>query len=237
MSQSLRGRPVIERSTGRFWVSAIADLIILGESKKSVLGTQYLLLSVQWASQVAVVIKNLPASIKDTSLIPGSERSPGGGNGSPLKYSCLESPMDRGVWWAAEHGVAKSQTRLKWLHTHTCPLPKSYAVSSAREAWWSTGVYGREETLLPPFPTVCWYLDKSAVSLPCPSRPESCALYIACVWFHLLGSYIGLESASALHAHFLMSLGTPKCSRGKLFELLRNWHHFCFSHQSFHSSI
>ena len=45
-------------------------------------------------------------------LILGSGRSPGGGNSTPLQYSCLENPMDRGAWWAAVHGIAKSQTRL-----------------------------------------------------------------------------------------------------------------------------
>ena len=40
--------------------------------------------------------------------IPGLERSPGGGNGNPLQYSCLENPMNRGVWQAKVHGVAKS---------------------------------------------------------------------------------------------------------------------------------
>ena len=49
---------------------------------------------------------------EDTSSIPGSGRSSGEGNGNPLQYSCLENPMDRGVWWATVHGVAKSQTRL-----------------------------------------------------------------------------------------------------------------------------
>ena len=44
--------------------------------------------------------------------IPGLGRSPGGGNGNPLHYSCLGNPMDRGVWQAAVHRVAKSQTRL-----------------------------------------------------------------------------------------------------------------------------
>ena len=44
-------------------------------------------------------------------LIPGSGRSPGGGNGNPLWYSCLENSMDRGAWWAMVDGVAKSQTR------------------------------------------------------------------------------------------------------------------------------
>ena len=45
-------------------------------------------------------------------MIPGSGRSPGEGNGSPLQYSCLENPMDGGAWWATAQGVAKSRTRL-----------------------------------------------------------------------------------------------------------------------------
>ena len=49
----------------------------------------------------------------DTSSIPGSGRSPGRGNGSPLQYSCLENPMDIGAWGATVHGVTNSQTRLK----------------------------------------------------------------------------------------------------------------------------
>ena len=51
-------------------------------------------------------------NVGDPGSIPGSGRSPGEGNGNPLQYSCLENPMDRGAWWAAFHGVAKSQTRL-----------------------------------------------------------------------------------------------------------------------------
>ena len=43
----------------------------------------------------------------DMGSIPGSERSPGEGNGSLLQYSCLGNPMDRGTWWAIVHGVAK----------------------------------------------------------------------------------------------------------------------------------
>ena len=59
------------------------------------------------------VVKNLPASVGDTGdagLIPGSGRSPGGGHGNPLQYSCLENCMDRGAWWATVHRVSKSQT-------------------------------------------------------------------------------------------------------------------------------
>ena len=57
------------------------------------------------------MVKNSPANagdIRDEDLIPGSERSSGGGNGNPLQYSCLENPMDRGAWRATVHGVAKS---------------------------------------------------------------------------------------------------------------------------------
>ena len=59
------------------------------------------------------MVKNLPASAGDTKnagLIPGSGRSPGGGNGNPLQYSCLGNPMDRGAWWAIVYEAAKSWT-------------------------------------------------------------------------------------------------------------------------------
>ena len=50
-------------------------------------------------------------------------RSPGGGHGNPLQYSCLENSMDRGAWWATVHGITKSLTWPKWFSTHT-PCPK-----------------------------------------------------------------------------------------------------------------
>ena len=58
------------------------------------------------------MVKNLSANAGDAGLIPGSERSPGEGNGNLLQYSCLENPMDRGAWWDTIHGVIKSWTRL-----------------------------------------------------------------------------------------------------------------------------
>ena len=67
------------------------------------------------------MVKNLPAragDLRDSGSIPGSGRSPGGGDGNPLQYSCLENHMDRGAWWAMIHRVAKSQTRLKQLSTY-----------------------------------------------------------------------------------------------------------------------
>ena len=48
----------------------------------------------------------------DAGLIPGLGRSPGGGNGNPFQYPCLKNPMDRGAWWATDHGTAKSWTQL-----------------------------------------------------------------------------------------------------------------------------
>ena len=56
------------------------------------------------------MVKNLTANAGDTGSIPGWARSPGVGNGNPLRYSCLGNPMDRGVWWATVHGVAESDT-------------------------------------------------------------------------------------------------------------------------------
>ena len=60
------------------------------------------------------MVKNSPAnagSIRDRGSIPGLGRSPGGGHGNPLQYSCLENPIDRGAWQATVYGVAKSWTQ------------------------------------------------------------------------------------------------------------------------------
>ena len=68
-----------------------------------------------WASQVAHVVKSPPASAGasgDVGSIPGSGRSPEGGGGNPLQYSCLENPMDRGAWWAAVQGAANMICRI-----------------------------------------------------------------------------------------------------------------------------
>ena len=64
-------------------------------------------------SPAGSVIKNPPANAEDTGhmgSIPGSGRSPGVGNGNLLQYSCLESSMDRGAWWATVHRVTESDT-------------------------------------------------------------------------------------------------------------------------------
>ena len=88
--------------------------------------------------QGGVSVKNPPANsgdIRDKGSISGSGRSPRGGHGNPLQYSCLENPMDRGVWRATVHKVAKSWTRLKrpidLAHTHrkeTCEVRGSHVI-------------------------------------------------------------------------------------------------------------
>ena len=67
------------------------------------------------------MIKNPPANagdIRDMGSVSGLERSPGGGHGNPLQYSCLGNHMDRGAWWATVHRVTKSGTQ-------TCPTPST----------------------------------------------------------------------------------------------------------------
>ena len=61
------------------------------------------------ASQVALMVMNLPASAGDPASVPGVGRSPGGGHGTPLQYSSLGNSMDRGAWWATVHALARNQ--------------------------------------------------------------------------------------------------------------------------------
>ena len=58
------------------------------------------------------MVKKLLAKAGDVSLIPGSGRFPGEGNGNLFQCSCLQNSMDRGAWWATVHGTAKSWTGL-----------------------------------------------------------------------------------------------------------------------------
>ena len=70
--------------------------LVLKRKRKKI----FLVFSVVQASQVALMVKNPPANagdVTDTGLIPGSERSTGGGHGKPLQYSCLKNPMDRSL--------------------------------------------------------------------------------------------------------------------------------------------
>ena len=73
-----------------------------------------------WTSHMGPVVRNPPVNagdVRDVGSVPGSGRSPGEGNGNPLQYSCLENPLDRGVWRVTVHGVPKCWIQLKQLST------------------------------------------------------------------------------------------------------------------------
>ena len=88
---------------------------------------------------VALVVKNLSANagdLRDVGSTPESGRSLGEGHGSPLQYSCLENPMDRGVWRATVHRVSKSQTWMKWLSMHILhPKAVTFLKKEKRKEW------------------------------------------------------------------------------------------------------
>ena len=68
------------------------------------------------------MVKNLPADAGDVGSVPGLGGSPGEGTSNPLQYSCLENPMNRGVWRATVLGVANSQIQFKQLSTWVLEL-------------------------------------------------------------------------------------------------------------------
>ena len=72
------------------------------------------------ASHVGLMVKNLPANgeVRDSDSVPGLGRSPGGGHGNPLQYSCLENHIDKEAWQATVRRVAKNWTQLKRLSMH-----------------------------------------------------------------------------------------------------------------------
>ena len=73
------------------------------------------------------MVKNLPASAgdeRDMGSIPRWGRSPGEGNGNPLRYACLENPKDKGAWQAAVHGVTKGWTQWSTARTKSWHFPK-----------------------------------------------------------------------------------------------------------------
>ena len=112
------------------------------------------------------MVENPPASARDTGLNPGSGRSPKWGNGNPLKYSCLENPMDRGAWRAIVHRVATSHRQLStrprlapllpWMtlfpslntvskmHTCCCVYIQSFASSCCSPGHFHISAYLRE---------------------------------------------------------------------------------------------
>ena len=81
-----------------------------------------------------VLVVNPPANtreVRDSGSIPGLRRSPGGGHGNPLQYSCLENPTDRGACWTIVHRVAKSWTQ---MNTYSLTRPEGLG-EGGRNTW------------------------------------------------------------------------------------------------------
>ena len=97
----------------------------------------YSLLYIKWDFPDGSVGEESTCNAGDLRSTPGLGRSTGEGNDNPLQHSCLENPMDGGAWWAAVHGVAKSQTGLSdfpfTFHFHA--LEKEMATHSSILAW------------------------------------------------------------------------------------------------------
>ena len=145
--------------------------------------------------------KNPPANVGDagdSSLIPGSGRSPGGGNDNPLQYSCLENPMARGAWQTTPHKKAMSLTRLS-THMHVCvvivvqllssmwffcnPMDCNLSDSSVHGKWVAIS-FSRASSQTRNWTHVShWQAD----SLPLNHRGSS----LTCSTYHLIGAQAG----------------------------------------------
>ena len=98
-------------NTKLFSIFIIVDCIFLKEIISFHLSSADALITHSSASQVVPVVKNPHANsrdIRDMGLVTGLGRSPGGGHGNPLQYSCMENPADRGAWQVKVLRVAKS---------------------------------------------------------------------------------------------------------------------------------
>ena len=125
-----------------------------------------------WASQVTVVVKTPPANAgdrRDAGLSPGLGRSPGGGHGKPLQYSCLENPMDRRAWWAPVRGVTKSRTCMLAVAYISYCLPGLLTKSGlmAKSALLSVLFFFFKKKLKDnSFTMLCWFLPYNNINQP-----------------------------------------------------------------------
>ena len=140
-----------------------------------------------WASQVVLVVKNLPANAgdaRDASSILGSGRSPGEGNGNPLQYSCLKNPMDEGAWQARVHGIAESDMTER-LGTHSVlHFEASCYIFSISFTWWVSALPVRNSSRVISGRMLPWHL----------CSPEGCLCSLLCVpvVLHVYFNYLKL---------------------------------------------
>ena len=131
-------------------------------------------------------------------MIPGLGRSPGGGNSNLLQYSCLESPMDRGAWWATVHGVTKSQIRVSIHTSHTLRV-------HAHSLMYLLGLNPEQSGFSPlsAFSTVpTEWLSGSA-----PSGTQHCPAFLFCSFRYQLGAGI---IRRLIYSHVLQKIGKTR---------------------------
>ena len=136
------------------------------------------------ASQVALVVKNAPASAedrRDEGSVLGSWRSSGEGNGNPFQYSCLENPMDRRAWWPTVHEVAESDMS-EHTHTFLCLSIILLLIDCIIVLFWAAV----SQSSLSVVSDSLWPHGLQHARLPCPSptpRPYSSSCP-SCQWCH-----------------------------------------------------
>ena len=157
---------------------------------------------------MALVVKNLPPNagyIRDAGLIPGLQRFPGGENGNPLQYSCLENPMDRGDWQATVPRVMKGRTWLKWLSPKWC---KTWPETMIRAC--SVCVYVCVSVCLPLYVCVCIYMSLW-VSVFVSLCMSVCLCVYLCVYVCTL-----VAECVCIHMHMCLGWGAVLSGPGRL---------------------
>ena len=122
----------------KFWVGLAAFICWHGRLRTIALSPLGDSSRVRRPSRVVLVVKSPPANtgeVKDAGSVRGSGRSPGGGNGNPFQYSCLENLMDRGAWWVIVLRVANSRTRRKRLNTYTLGFERADLPNKLNMEW------------------------------------------------------------------------------------------------------
>ena len=151
----------------------------------------------------------------------------GEGNGNPFQYSCLENSSNRGAWWTAVHGIAQSQTRLKWLSSSSSRVPLQYCISFYCTAKWISFTYTYISSLMQKQkPLSCIWLFATPRTVACQaplsmdfSRPEYWSGWLFCSLVDLPNPKIEPRSPT-LQADSLLS--EPP---GKPLNLFKIYHH------------
>ena len=175
----------------------------------------------------------MKVNVRDAGSVPGLERSPGGGNSNALQYSGLENPMDRGACWATVHGVAKSQTRLKWLSTHACmqvglspahtypPLPSwagtrdtALTWKSSERGWWMVRITMRSLRASSARTTTIWFaVMQSRPVVGSSNSMTSAGKERPNIWVTAKPALCALDSESGIVPYWAVLSHPNKCSQ------------------------